>query len=132
MSRQKVNVMASQSRQAAHLDAIHELERLQMELEEKWLDQSLPDDWSGLDWWDPVDRHKTRVTLRLDTDMLRWFRKLGPGYQKRLNSILRIYWASMLAGHIKAYPNDKTLPRLAIESDRIHQELLASRGGWSE
>lgn len=118
----------TQARRAAHLEAIHELERLQTHLEDTWLDQSLPDNWNGLEWYDPVERHKTRVTLRLDTDMVRCFRKLGPGYQKRINRVLRVYWLSLLAGHIKAYPNDDTLPRLKIEADRIHREIQERRG----
>lgn len=72
--------MASQTKHAAHLEALYELEQLQVELEQTWFDQSLPDDWTGMDFFEPIERHKTRVTLRVDTDMLRWFRKLGPGY----------------------------------------------------
>lgn len=32
---------------------------------------------------------KTSVTLRLDRDVLAWFRKPGPGYQTRINHALR-------------------------------------------
>ena len=32
---------------------------------------------------------KKPVTLRLDTDVLAWFKKLGPGYQTRINRALR-------------------------------------------
>jgi uncharacterized protein (DUF4415 family) len=34
---------------------------------------------------------KQIVTIRLDTDMLDWFKAAGPGYQTRINSILRQY-----------------------------------------
>jgi uncharacterized protein (DUF4415 family) len=33
---------------------------------------------------------KTIVTMRLDADLLRWFRQ-HPGYQTRINAILRAY-----------------------------------------
>jgi uncharacterized protein (DUF4415 family) len=34
---------------------------------------------------------KTSVSLRLDADVLEWFKAFGPGYQTRINSILRAY-----------------------------------------
>jgi uncharacterized protein (DUF4415 family) len=36
---------------------------------------------------------KQIVTIRLDTDMLDWFKSNGPGYQTRINQILRQYMA---------------------------------------
>ena len=36
---------------------------------------------------------KQIVTIRLDTDMLEWFKAAGPGYQTRINQILRQYMA---------------------------------------
>jgi uncharacterized protein (DUF4415 family) len=38
----------------------------------------------------PVAR-KSQLTLRLDQDVLVWFRGQGPGYQTRINSLLRAY-----------------------------------------
>lgn len=38
----------------------------------------------------PVHR-KTQVTLRLDTDILNWFKSQGRGYQTKINSLLRAY-----------------------------------------
>ena len=32
---------------------------------------------------------KQIVTIRLDVDMLTWFKSAGPGYQTRINQILR-------------------------------------------
>ena len=34
---------------------------------------------------------KEQVTLRLDTDVLRWFRARGKGYQTQINLLLRAY-----------------------------------------
>ncbi len=39
---------------------------------------------------EPV-RRKTQLTLRLDADVLTWFRDQGKGYQTRINSILKAY-----------------------------------------
>ena len=63
------------------LDMMYELERMQEDMMINWLDKSLPENCTGLDHGDPIDRHQTRITLRMDADMVRWFRKLGPGYQ---------------------------------------------------
>jgi uncharacterized protein (DUF4415 family) len=35
---------------------------------------------------------KEQVTLRLDRDLLRWFRGQGRGYQTRINAVLRSYY----------------------------------------
>lgn len=37
--------------------------------------------------------HKQIVTIRLDADMLDWFKGAGPGYQTRINQILRQHMA---------------------------------------
>jgi uncharacterized protein (DUF4415 family) len=40
----------------------------------------------------PQPRAKAHMTLRLDADVLDWFRKQGRGYQTRINAILRRYY----------------------------------------
>ena len=34
---------------------------------------------------------KQQITIRLDADVLKWFRAQGEGYQTRINSLLRAY-----------------------------------------
>jgi len=47
------------------------------------------------DFWDeavPVlPEHKVPVSLRVDSDVLAWFREEGPRYQSRMNAVLRSY-----------------------------------------
>ena len=38
----------------------------------------------------PVPR-KRLLTIRIDNDVLEWYRKQGPGYQTRINALLRAY-----------------------------------------
>jgi uncharacterized protein (DUF4415 family) len=38
----------------------------------------------------PIPR-KTQLTLRVDSDVIDWYKKQGPGYQTRINSLLRAY-----------------------------------------
>jgi len=40
---------------------------------------------------------KQSITVRLDNDVLDWFRKQGKGYQTKMNAILRTY----MKAHIK-------------------------------
>jgi uncharacterized protein (DUF4415 family) len=42
---------------------------------------------------------KQIVTIRLDVDMLEWFKSGGPGYQTRINQVLREY---MEANRVRA------------------------------
>jgi uncharacterized protein (DUF4415 family) len=34
---------------------------------------------------------KAQITLRLDADVLQWFRERGAGYQTQINALLRAY-----------------------------------------
>lgn len=34
---------------------------------------------------------KTQLTLRIDTDVLDWYKKQGAGYQTKINALLRAY-----------------------------------------
>ncbi len=34
---------------------------------------------------------KTAVTIRLDQQVVKWFKAKGPGYQTRINALLRAY-----------------------------------------
>jgi uncharacterized protein (DUF4415 family) len=55
-----------------------------------------PDDaMEEIDWLTtdlPQPRAKAHMTLRVDADVLDWFRAQGRGYQTRINAILRRYY----------------------------------------
>ncbi|MFV0422233.1 BrnA antitoxin family protein [Oleidesulfovibrio sp.] len=46
-------------------------------------------------FWAQIKRieqqNKKQVTLRLDADVLEWFRKQGKGYQTTINAVLKAY-----------------------------------------
>ncbi len=52
-----------------------------------------PDDWAnaiahrGL----PVPSRKTQIALRVDEDVLEWFKAQGAGYQTRMNAVLKAF-----------------------------------------
>jgi hypothetical protein len=109
----------------SHAQMMYELEDLQSRLKNTWLQDSLPHGWDGLEYDSPSPRAKIRVTIRIDADMLRWFRKMGPGYGPRMNQILRIYWLALLGGGIKAYPSDNNIPRLLNQGNDMMREKYA-------
>ncbi|MEO5354080.1 MAG: BrnA antitoxin family protein [Magnetococcus sp. XQGC-1] len=39
----------------------------------------------------PMRAGKQQITLRLDADVLDWFRNMGHGYQTRINAVLKAY-----------------------------------------
>jgi uncharacterized protein (DUF4415 family) len=39
----------------------------------------------------PVKKNKAQVTLRIDDEVLEWFKSQGKGYQTQINSLLRAY-----------------------------------------
>lgn len=42
-------------------------------------------------------RAKQPISLRVDPDVLAWFKRQGPRYQSRMNAVLRAYMAGMQA-----------------------------------
>ena len=61
-------------------------------------------DEAGIEWdWDSakivMPESKEHVNLRLDADVLRFFKKQGKGYQTRINAVLRSYMVSQQEKH---------------------------------
>lgn len=54
-------------------------------------------DWKDIpaDWWKDavkvVPPGKKLLSVRVDSDVLDWFRAQGPGYQTKMNAVLRAY-----------------------------------------
>ena len=54
----------------------------------------LPADfWESATLVQPVP--KQPISLRVDADVLDWFRKQGPRYQSRMNAVLRAYMSAL-------------------------------------
>jgi uncharacterized protein (DUF4415 family) len=55
-------------------------------------------------WWKharvvlPAAAGKQSVTIRIDRDLLQWFRKQGRGYQTRINAVLRAFVEAQTGG----------------------------------
>lgn len=66
----------------------------------------LPDDFfENAVWVEPVI--KLPISIRIDEDVLLWFRSLGAGYQTRMNAVLRSYMEKHTARVSRAAPKPK-------------------------
>jgi len=78
-----------------------DLARLRREEDAERGDTS-PDELGDLpdDFWDDADvvvpEPKEAISIRVDRDVLAWFRKQGPGYQSRMNAVLRSFMEARL------------------------------------
>jgi uncharacterized protein (DUF4415 family) len=52
--------------------------------------RDVPDDWYKNATL-VIPTSKKMLSLRLDSDILDWFKQQGPGYQTRINAVLRAY-----------------------------------------
>ena len=64
---------------------------------------------------------KERLTIRVDHDVVEWLKKNGPGYQTRINAILRSYMEATSSA-------DRYAQRMNTKCTKIHGEssLLTS------
>jgi uncharacterized protein (DUF4415 family) len=100
-------LMKRQSKQEKPSRGRVDLERLRRMSDSEVRDNS-PPELSGLphDFWDtavlvePV--RKQAISLRVDEDVLTWFKECGPRYQSRMNAVLRSYMHSRLRGRARS------------------------------
>ncbi len=77
-----------------------DLDRLR-QMTEAEITESSPPELADLpsDFWDGADlvtpEPKEAISLRVDKDVLAWFRDGGPRYQTRMNAVLRLYMSRM-------------------------------------
>jgi uncharacterized protein (DUF4415 family) len=82
-----------------------DLERLRKTTEAEIDRTSPPELHLPDDFWDDAEvvaPEKEAISLRVDQDVLEWFRKRGPRYQTRMNAVLRSYVRSMTRGRGKS------------------------------
>jgi uncharacterized protein (DUF4415 family) len=64
-------------------------------LTEEELEASIDHDEEGVVDWSTttvtIPRPKVPFTMRYDPEVLEWFRSQGPGYQTKINAVLRSY-----------------------------------------
>lgn len=80
----------------------------------------LPAEWREVRT-DPTP-DKTRLTLRVDTDVAKFFRKLGPGYQGTMNRVLRAFMLAKLADVLGEEPGAVAVE---VTTDPVTQLAMA-------
>jgi len=66
----------------------------------------VPDGWRRSHERAPCQPKTAKMTIRLEADVLAWYRKLGRGYQNRINEVLRAYMHAMNAKLVEQ-PGDR-------------------------
>ena len=76
---------------------------------------------------EPYCPTKTHLTLRLDEDVLRFFRATGQGYLTRINKVLRAYMQARLAGVVQGAERAVATPN-PMESLQVEVLAFADLG----
>ena len=80
----------------------HELEEIRAQMAFNLRKHAVfPSDWHQIHRDAPIEPHREKVTVRLDADMLKWYRSLGRGWQPRMNAVLRAYMKAILSKEIE-------------------------------
>jgi len=72
-----------------------------------------PEDWAdaiahrGL----PLPERKEQIALRVDADVLSWFRAQGSGWQTRMNAVLKAYRDALAQPGVSSGPPASRRPR---------------------
>lgn len=111
--------------------AFHQLGQVLRDLETdlRWkLDGSvrIPAEWHTIAQ-ERAQPAKEKVTLRVDADVLRFFRSMGQGHLTRMNAVLRAFMLARLAEVVKAEAPIEMTPK--DMEGRIRDELIAVMQG---
>ncbi|MBV7327221.1 BrnA antitoxin family protein [Chloroflexi bacterium TSY] len=47
-----------------------------------------------------LPKNKPMISIRIDADVLDWFKAQGPGYQTRMNAVLRLYMEAQVRNQV--------------------------------
>ncbi|MBO6605169.1 MAG: BrnA antitoxin family protein [Roseicyclus sp.] len=90
----------------------------------------IPNEWHEIS--QRRERKKTRITMSVDEDVVKWFKSMGPGYQPRMNDVLRSFMHAKLMGLLKGDDTkDMYKEGLVVGTERLEwggmEERLAKR-----
>lgn len=60
---------------------------------------------------------RTKVTMALDADVVKFLKSMGPGYQKRINDVLRAFMHMKLRGLLNGTETMEELNREALKDE---------------
>ena len=92
----------TKAQEKAMSDMLHDLDELEREnLRMKKVMTLVPVGWGGATRDTPCAPTKKKMTIRLDADLMDWFRAQGNGYQPRINKVLRAYMNAVISKHVE-------------------------------
>ncbi|TKW65271.1 MAG: BrnA antitoxin family protein [Paracoccus denitrificans] len=102
------------------------MRRLEWDLHQRVLTEGrIPDAWHEIAAEGAVPR-KERISIRLDGDVVKFFRDMGPGWQPRINEVLRSFMHARLAGLLRGAETMDYLKRRETEG------FDGKKPGWGD
>ncbi|SDY49412.1 BrnA antitoxin family protein [Citreimonas salinaria] len=94
-----------------------------------WTHKGCPRDWHAIaDDPDRRDGKRTRCTVAFDADVVRFFKAMGPGYQHRMNRVLRAFMHFRLAKVIEGPDTSDYIMR----PEEVEKKARESRTQWGD
>ncbi|SNR32975.1 BrnA antitoxin family protein [Puniceibacterium sediminis] len=98
-------------------------------LDMHWAAHSCPRDWHEIAKdTDRRDAKRTKVTINLDADVVRFFKGIGPGYQHRINRVLRAFMHMRLAKVV----NGPDTSDIVLRPEAVLEKVRARRPEWGD
>ena len=72
----------------------------------------------------PAVPAKVKLTLRLDEDIVGFFRSMGMGHLSRMNAVLRAFMLARLAGVVTGPEDVRYAPDAEEEMQKLRREIL--------
>ena len=92
----------TKAQERALSNMFHDLDEMDRDMERlRKTTRLVPVGWGKATRETPCTPRKAKMTIRLEADVLDWFRGLGTGYQARINAVLRAYMHAMISKHIE-------------------------------
>ncbi len=92
------------AQEKAYVDLMIALDEMKLWNEQRALKQSqIPKAWYDIERDVPVRPRKTKLTAAFDTDLVKWYRAMGHGYQARMNAVLRAYMKAVVSKEIESH-----------------------------
>lgn len=94
-----------------------------------WDRRGCPPDWHDI--WEDKDRRdarRTRCTVGFDADVVRFFKAMGPGYQHRMNRVLRAFMHFRLAKVIEGPDTTDYI----LRPEEVERMARIERAKWGD
>ncbi|WP_353475324.1 BrnA antitoxin family protein [Salipiger sp. H15] len=110
--------------------AVDAMEMVERDLIDRmWDRRGCPSEWHEICRdRDRRDAKRTRCTIALDADVVKFFRALGPGYQARINRVLRAFMHYRLAKLIDGPDTTDFI----LRPEQVEEEARRERTKWGD